>query len=154
MILYYTGKDERPRNIDRLAAEMVDVSMSRKESVCAILQGVPLVTYPNDIRSRPDKIGNITRAFMDGWVRSQMTNIPVLEHDTRFDPKFECEICKLSSVREETLRQILRAFTNLAQKKLPRDEDVTIICSTVELILRTTGDQREIVEKFREILKP
>ena len=37
MILYYTGKDEHPRNIDRLAAEMVDVSMSRKESVCAFL---------------------------------------------------------------------------------------------------------------------
>jgi hypothetical protein len=153
-MILYTFKDCWFDDVERVAARMVEFSMAAKTSACAIIKGIPLVTYPNDCRTPGERIKNLVLAFSDGWVRSQMKNDPLPEPDTRFDPRFECEICKISAAREEVLREILAALASVAREKLPGDGEIAALASAADTILRTTKDQRDMVEQFRELLKP
>jgi hypothetical protein len=150
MILHVPNEDE---SIERIATMMVDLSMSRKESVCVIFCGIPLVTYPNDRRPPPERIKNLVLAFADGWMRSKMRDPPLLVSDTRFDPKFDCEICGISSSRERVLRQTLAILAILALEKLPGDDEIKVVASTAATILQLAEGQKSMVETFRRILE-
>ena len=164
-----TFEDDLVGDIERVAARMVEVAAASKSSVCAIIDRVPLVAYPNDCRPPGERIKNLVLAYSDGWVRSRMKAEPLAKPDTRFDPKFACEICEISSLREEMLRKTLEAFVSLSREKLPADEEIAVLASAADVILRTTKDQqkqmgqfqellnkdqRDLTERFRELLKP
>jgi len=149
-----TFEDDRPRDIERTAARMVEASMASRSSVCSIIEGIPLVTYPNDCRTTEERIKNLVLAHADGWVRSRMKAEPLAKPDTRFDPKFKCDICMIIASREEVLREALAALADVARKKLPDDEEIAAMASAADTILQTTKDQRNMVRQFEELLKP
>ena len=149
-----TFKDDRPTVVERTAARMVEIAVASKSSVCAIVGGIPLVTYPNDCRTPQERIENLILAHADGWVRSRMRAAPPAKPDTRFDPRFECDACKIGSAREEVLRTALLALTTLARRKLPGDEEISALASAAIIILQSTEIQRELVKQFEALLKP
>jgi hypothetical protein len=149
-----TFEDDRPMGVEQAAARMVEISMASKSSVCAIVGGIPLVTYPNDCRPLQERIENLVLAHADGWVRSRMKAEPLAKPDTRFDPKFKCDICMISASREEVLREALAALADVARKKLPDDGEIAAMASAADTILQTTKDQRNMVRQFEELLKP
>ena len=124
-----TFEDDRPGDIEWTAAKMVEASMASRSSVCAIVGGIPLVTYPNDCRTLQERIENLILAHADGWVRSRMKADPPAKPDTRFDPKFKCDICMISASREEVLREALAALADVSRKKLPDDEEIAAMAS-------------------------
>jgi hypothetical protein len=154
MILYFPSKSDGSESIERVAANMVEQSMLKRESVCSIFCGIPLVTYPYDRRPPPERIKNLILAFTDGWMRSKLRDPLLLDRDTRFDPKFDCEICAINASRERVLRETLATLSILAMEKLPDDEEIAVVVSASATLLQLTEDHRSMVEKFREILKP
>lgn len=135
MILYTAIKSI---TVERLAAEMVDLSMDRRESICAIREGIPLVTYPNDARERGTRIKNLVLAFMDSYLRSQMISYPIPAGqpcDTRFDPQFRCGICEISSSRAKMLEETLAALSNLIRRKMPEDKEIVDMADVITTIL-------------------
>jgi len=151
MILHTAGEEV---TVEQLAAEMVDIAKRRRESVCAVFKGIPLVTYSNDTRTRAEKIENLTLAFLDSFLRSQMSNYPVPENDPRFDPKFRCENCEISASREKVLREMLEALTSLARQKMPKDEEIVAMAKAATTVLMGTALQKEMVESIGKMLKP
>jgi hypothetical protein len=77
---------------------------------------------------------------------------PLAKPDTRFDPKFACEICEISSLREEMLRKTLETFVSLSREKLPADEEIAVLASAADVILRATKDQQKQMGQFQELL--
>jgi len=155
-----TFEDDQPMGVEQAAARMVEIAVASRSSVCAIIGGIPLVTYPNDCRTPQERIENLVLAHADGWVRlrgwslSRMRAAPPAKPDTRFDPKFKCDICMISASREEVLREALAALADVARKKLPDDEEIAAMASAADTILQTTKDQRNMVRQFEELLKP
>ena len=151
MILHTVGDEV---TVEQLAAEMVDMSMSKRESVCSILNGIPLVTYPNDTRTREVKIKNLTLAFMDSFLRSQMRDYSVPENDPRFDPKFRCEICETTSSRAQMLEEMLAALANLARQKMPEDKEIVALTGAATTILMGSAFLENMATSLRSLLKP
>jgi hypothetical protein len=149
-----TFKDDWSRDIGRTAARMVEVAVASKSSVCSIIEGIPLVTYPNDCRPPGERIKNLVLAHADGWVRSRMVNNPPAKPDTRFDPKFKCDACEISASREAVLRETLAAFMGVVRRKLPGDGEIEALASAAATILQETKNQRDMTERFQELLKP
>jgi hypothetical protein len=149
-----TFQDDWAMDIDAAAAKMVAVSMERRSSVCAIIKGIPLVTYPNDCRTPKERIKNLVFAFTDGWLRSQMENDSNQTIDARFDPRFDCRLCRIGACREAVLGETLAALAGLAMKKMPNDEEIASLASAASTILQSTNEQRNMVEQFGKMLKP
>jgi len=151
-MMLYAFEDERD-DIVRVAAKMVEVSMSSRSSVCSVVKGIPLVTYPNDCRTPRERIENLVLAFTDGWMRSQMANDCIQAIDTRFDPRFECQDCKAAECREEMLYDALSALTT-ALGKSPNSRDIAFRTSAAAMILQTVKEQRAQAEQIKKALKP
>ena len=141
-------------DIERAAARMVEVSMTSRSSVCAVINGIPLVTYPNDCRTPKERIENLALAFFDGWLRSQMENDSIQAIDTRFDPRFECQICRINEHRERVLRETLAALASMVLRKLPDDEEIAALASATATILKETEEQRAMVKQIGKLIKP
>ena len=154
MILHTSGDNV---SVDRLAAEMVDLSTHRRESVCSVLKGIPLVTYPNDVRTRAERIKSLSLSFMDSFLRSQMVTYPIPAGqpcDTRFDPQFRCESCEAAAARAQMLEEMLAALTGMARQKLPDDEEIAAMASAATTILMGSALQEKMAEKLRKLIRP
>lgn len=154
MILHTASENA---TVEGLAAEMVRLSMDRRESVCSIYEGIPLVTYPNDARSRAERIKNITLSFMDGLLRSKMVAYPIPAGqpcDTRFDPQFRCESCEAAAARAQMLEEMLAALAGMARQKLPDDEEIAAMTSAATTILMGSALQEKMAEKLRKLIRP
>ena len=142
--------------VEQLAAEMVRLSMDRRESVCAVHKGIPLVTYPNDVRTREERIKLLTMSFMDSFLRSQMITYPIpagQSYDTRFDPKFGCKLCEINECRERVLRETLDALAKLARKKMPGDEEILMLSSAAITVLEGTSLQKHMADSLGKLLR-
>ena len=140
-------------DIERIAIGMVETSMASRSSVCSVVGGIPLVTYPNDRRDSKERVKNLVLAFADGWMRSQMENDSIQEIDSRFDPQFECQICKIGEQRERVLGEALAALAGLARRKLPGDDEISALATASDLILKSARDQGAMVKNLGEMLK-
>ena len=141
-------------DIERTAARLVEASMARRSSVCAVVEGIPLVTYPNDCRTPRERIRNLVLAFSDGWMRSQMENDSIQEIDTRFDPRFRCPICEIGEPRERALREMLEILASLVRRKLPDDDEAVALAAAAATILQGTALQRDMAEGLRKLPTP
>jgi len=145
MILLVPDKDD---DITKVASQMVDLSIARKDSVNAVCQGVPLVTYPNDIRSREDRIKLLTLAFAASWPLPGVVMPPNEVYDHRFDPKFECEFCSLGAARETALKALLKAVTDLLKKRFPDDPEIGGLITSIDTVIQSASFQQQIADRL------
>lgn len=154
MILHTASENA---TVEQLAAEMVSVSMDKRESVCSVYVGIPLVTYPNDTRSREERRRNLVQSFMDGFLRSKMVAYPIPAGqpcDTRFDPQFRCDLCEAAVARAQMLEEMLAALAGMARQKLPDDEEIAAMTSAATTILMGSALQEKMAEKLRKLIRP
>ena len=143
--------------VEELAAEMVRLSMDRRESVCAVYMGHPLVTYPNDTRTREERRKNLVQSFMDSYLRSQMITYPIPAGqpcDTRFDPQFRCEICEAAAARAQMLEEMLTALAGMVRLKMPDDEEIVAMAGAAATVLMGSALQEKMAEKLRKLIRP
>lgn len=154
MILHTTGDNV---SVDRLVAEMVDLSTHRRESVCSVLKGIPLVTYPNDVRTRAERIKSLSLSFMASFLRSQMVTYPIPAGqpcDTRFDPQFRCESCEAAAARSQMLEEMLAALASLARHKMPEDGEIVSMANAAATILTASALQEKMADHLRKLGRP
>ena len=135
-------------DITAVAAQMVDLSIARKNSVNAVCQGVPLVTYPNDIRNREDRINLLELSFASSWPLPGVVMPPNEVYDHRFDPRFECEFCSLSVARETALKVLLKAVTDLLKKRFPDDPEIGGLITSIDTVVQSASFQQQIADRL------
>ena len=131
-----------------VATQMVDLSIIRQDSVNAVYHGIPLVTYPNDIRSREERISLLAFTVSSNWLPPGVTMPPNEVYDSRFDPKFECEFCTVNASREMALKVLLKAVANLLKKRFPDDPEIGGLITSIDTVIQSASFQQQIADRL------
>lgn len=146
MILLVPNEND---NIATVATQMVNLSIARQDSVNAVFHGIPLVTYPNDMRNREERISLLMATFASNWLPPEVMAMPPNEvYDSRFDPKFTCDFCSLSSSRERALKALLRSIIVLLKKRFPADQEIGAMVMTIDAVIQSADFQQQIADNL------